>query len=186
MDVYSTSDLMAKSNKTKRYWLGLVTNVYAFFLVCQGIWTYINYLFIYPAIYFMIPGYDYKWIYTEMYFTQALVLITPIAGGLILMGVGYWLMFREGKAKKHWASIILLVYSAILLFQALWVLFGYAHFWNEIFSYASTNIFTNFPRFFLLLGAVIPPLIGALLFVAVGLYPLGAKTPESPKTVLVP
>ena len=91
---------MAKSNKTKRYWLGLVTTIYAFFLVCQGIWTYINYLFIYLAIYFMIPGYDYKWIYTEMYFTQALVLITPIAGGLILMGVGYWLMFREGNLRN--------------------------------------------------------------------------------------
>lgn len=162
--------LMAKEQRPKTFWLGSLTFVYSFFLVCQGIWTKSYYLFIYPAVYDIIPGYDYRWIYAMGYFTEALVLIVPIVGGLIVMGVGYWLMFREEKPKMRWASVTLLVYSIVLIFQTIWVLFGYPSFFKELGWYASTNIFTNSPRFFILLGAVIPPLLGSILFMVVGLY----------------
>lgn len=162
---------MIKRQRTKSFWLGLTIFVYSLFLFCQGIWSYTNYLYIYPSIYWMRPGLDYDSIYTMIYFTNALVLFTPILGGIILMVIGYWIMTKGEKSKNFWSSITVLIYSATLLFQTVWVLFGFPNFSLELCRYlTSTYIFINFPRFFILLGVVIPPLVGSILFMVIGLY----------------
>jgi hypothetical protein len=116
-------------------------------------------------------GLDYGRIYAMIYFTNALVLFTPILGGIILMVISYWIMTKWEKSKSFWSSLIVLIYSATLLFQTVWVLFGFPNFSSELYRYlTSTYIFINFPRFFILLVAVIPPLVGSILFMVMGLY----------------
>lgn len=104
------------------------------------------------------------------FFTKALVLVTPILGGWILMLVGLWIMEKGDKSKNVWSSRIILIYSCILLFQTIWVFFGYLKFAQEIYGFITTDIFVNFPRFFEVLGAVVPPLVGSILFMVIGLY----------------
>jgi hypothetical protein len=163
---------MIKVQRPKSYWLGLATFSYSIFLFCQGILSATYYLYIYPII-LNVFGFSPKelaWLYLMSDFTKALVLITPTLGGIILMLVGYWLMSKWQKLKVMWASAIVLFYSVILLIQTIWVLFGYPHFSSELNRYLTSNIFINYPRFFIVLGAVIPPLVGSILFMFIGLY----------------
>jgi MFS family permease len=159
-----------EKNRTKTFWLSSIIVFYSFFLFCQGIWSIIYYLSIYGYIDPMIiPSSEYGWITTMYSFTMALVLATPVLGGLILMVVGYWIMNRGEK--NLWSSVIVLIYSFVLLFQTVWVLFGFPNFSSELYRYiASMGIFTNFPIFFTLLGAVIPPLVGSMIFLVIGSY----------------
>ena len=180
----TSSDFMIKRQRTKSFWSGLGIFVYSLFLFCQGIWSYTNYLYIYPSIYWMRPGLDYGRTYTMIYFTNALVLATPILGGIILMVIGYWIMTEGDKSNSLWARVIVLIYSFVLFFQTMWVLFGFPNFSSELYRYlTSTYIFINFPRFFILLGAVIPPLVGSILFMFTCLYlmKVGVKKRVNPQ-----
>ncbi len=159
-------------DKPKTFWLGVVTFCYSFFLLCQGLWLMTYYLYIYPGIYDVIPGYDYRWIYTMIYFTEVLVLATPILGGLILMGLSYWIIIRGKKSKILWSGLIILIYSFILLFQTIWILFSFPNFYKELYWFATINnyVFINFTIFAEVLGAVVPPLVGSVIFIVIGSY----------------
>jgi uncharacterized membrane protein YesL len=100
---------------------------------------------------------------------QAVGAILPsLFGGIILL-IGLNLMAKKVTSRVFWSGLIVLSYSFILLLQTIWVLFIFPHFYSELYWYVTTNVFINFPRFFEVLGVVVPPLIGSIIFSVVGL-----------------
>ena len=96
-------------------------------------------------------------------------LAPSIAGGFIFMIVGLYIIAKRDKP-KIFVGLIILSYSFILILQTIWFLFIYPNFYPELIWYISTNIFINFPIFFRMLGAIIPPLAGSIIFILIGTY----------------
>lgn len=110
---------------------------------------------------------DYYPPYTGIF--QAVGAILPsLFGGIILL-IGLNLMAKKVTSRVFWSGLIVLSYSFILLLQTIWVLFIFPHFYSELYWCVTTNVFINFPRFFEVLGVVVPPLIGSIIFSVVGL-----------------
>ena len=84
------------------------------------------------------------------------------------MMVGVYIMAEKDKSKLI-AGLSVVVYSVILLLQTVWILFSSPHFYPQITYYLSTNIFLNYPFFFRMLGVIIPPLAGSIIFMSAGL-----------------
>jgi hypothetical protein len=158
---------MFRGEKTKIFWLGLVTFSYSFFLFCQGIWLSLYYTLIYPVLVPIPFPSDYNSPYTGI-FHEAGAILPSLFGGIILI-IGLNLMDKKVTSRGFWWGLIVLGYSFILLLQAIWVLFGFPYFYSQLYRYATTSVFINFPRFFTLLGVVIPPIIGLIIFSVVGL-----------------
>lgn len=83
---------MLKTVKPKSYWMGLVVYIYSFFLLLQGLWVLANYQYIYPEIYWVPSGYvpNYDWV-----FQMTGAIVPSIAGGLILMITGLYIMSKR-------------------------------------------------------------------------------------------
>jgi len=158
---------MFRGEKPKIFWLGLVTFGYSFFLFCQGIWLSLYYTLIYPVLVPIPFPSDYNPIYTGIFHAAGAILPSLFSGTLLIVGLN--LMDKKATARGSWLGIIVLGYSIILLLQAIWVLFGFPHFYSELYRYATTSVFINFPRFFAMLGVVVPPIIGSIVFTVVGL-----------------
>jgi hypothetical protein len=158
---------MFKGEKPKFFWLGLVTFGYSFFLFCQGIWLWVYYPFIYPTLVSVPFPADYHPPYTGIF--RAMGAILPSLFGWVILIIGLILITKKLTSRVFWLGLIASSYSFILLFQAVWVLFIFPHFYSELYRYATTNVFINFPRFFVILGVVIPPTIGSIVFSVVGL-----------------
>jgi hypothetical protein len=158
---------MFRGEKTKIFWLGLVTFGYSFFLFCQGIWLSLYYTHIYPVLVSIPFPADYNPPFTGI-FHAAGAILPSLFGGIILI-IGLNLMDKKVTSRGFWWGLIVLGYSFILLLQAIWALFIFPHFFSELYSYITTSVFINFPRFFTLLGVVIPPIIGSIIFSVVGL-----------------
>ncbi len=158
---------MFRGEKPKIFWLGLVTFGYSFFLFCQGIWLSLYYTLIYPVLVPIPFPADYNPAYAGI-FHAAGAILPSLFGGITLI-IGLHLMEKKVTSRGFWWGLIVLGYSFVLLLQTIWVLFGFPHFYSELFRYATTDVFINFPRFFALLGVVIPPIIGSIIFSVVGL-----------------
>ena len=158
---------MFRGEKPKIFWLGLVTFGYSFFLFCQGIWLLIYYPLIYPVMVTIPFPPDYYPPYTGIF--RAVGAILPSLFGGIILIIGLNLMAKKVTSRGFWLGLIVLSYSFILLLQTIWVLFIFPHFYSELYWYATTNVFINFPRFFDVLGVVVPPIIGSIIFSVVGL-----------------
>ena len=89
--------------------------------------------------------------------------------GLIFMVVGLYISAKRDKPRVF-VGLITLSYSLILILQTIWFLFIYPNFYPDLIWYISTNIFINFPIFFRMLGAVIPPVVGSIIFIITGSY----------------
>ena len=155
---------MAESNKPKSFWIGIIVFAYSAFLFLQGLWVYASYKFIFPGIYWVPAGYvpNNDWVF------QMIAGILPsVGGGIIFMLVGLYIKTRD-KVKRS-IGIAILCYSFILALPTIWLLFFFPNFYPQLIRYMSTNIFINYPFFFNMLGVVIPPAVGALLFMATGL-----------------
>jgi hypothetical protein len=158
---------MFRGEKPKIYWLGLITFGYSFFLLCQGIWLWVNYSFIYPVIvHYPFPP-DYHPPYTGI-FTAAGAILPSLFGGIILI-IGLNLKNKKVISRVFWSGLIVLGYSFILLLQTIWILIKFPLFYSELYRYATTNGFITFPRFLDLLGVVVPPIIGSIIFSVIGL-----------------
>ena len=158
---------MFRGEKPKIFWLGLVTFGYSFFLFCQGIWLLVYYPLIYPVLVPIPFPPDYHPPYTGI-FTAVGAILPSLFGGIILL-IGLNLMAKKATSRGFWLGLIVSSYSLILLLQTIWVLFIFPHFYSELHRYATTNVFINFPRFFAILGVVVPPIIGSIIFSVVGL-----------------
>ena len=161
-----SSDCMFKGAKTKIFWLGLILFAYSLFLFCQGVWLKIYYLYIYPGIYFVPSDYmpNSDWVF------QMIGAIGPsMVGGFVSMIMGLYLMSKKEKSSVFRVGLVVLGYSIILLLQSIWILFIFPKFYSELYRYVATNVFINFPRFFLLLGTVVPPILGSIIFLVVSL-----------------
>jgi hypothetical protein len=108
---------------------------------------------------------DYNPPYTGIF--QAAGAILPSLFGGITLIIGLNLMDKKVTSRGYWSGLIVLGYSFILLLQAIWV-FRFPLFYSELYRYATTNVFINFPRFFTVLGVVVPPIIGSIIFSVVG------------------
>jgi hypothetical protein len=158
---------MFRGEKPKSFWLGVVTFAYSLFLFCQGIWLWVYYPFIYPTMVSVPFPADYNPPYTGI--LRAMWAILPSLFGWVILFIGLILMAKKVTSRVFWLGLIASSYSFILLFQAVWVLFIFPHFYSELNRYATTNVFINFPRFFVILCVVIPPIIGSIIFSVVGL-----------------
>ena len=158
---------MFRGEKPKIFWLGLVTFGYSFFLFCQGIWLSLYYTLIYPVLVPIPFPSNYDPIYTGI-FHAAGAILPSLLGGIFLI-IGLNLMDKKVTSRGFRWGLIVLGYSFILLLQTIWVLFGFPHFYSELFRYATTSVFINFHRFFAVLGVVVPPIIGLIIFTVVGL-----------------
>jgi hypothetical protein len=94
----------------------------------------------------------------------------PLVGGIILTIMGLYIMFKKDKSRLLLSGSLALAYSFILLAQTLWCLFIYPPFHSELSRYVTTDVFINFPRFFLILAAIVPPLAGSALYMVSGSY----------------
>jgi hypothetical protein len=156
---------MIKSYKPKNFWFGLTIFGYSLFLFCQGIWMSIYYQYIFPEMYWIPPGYvpNYSWIFEKIG-----VLVPSIVGGFIFMIVGLYIISKRDKPKVF-VGITILSYSFILILQTIWFLFIFPNFYPQLIWYVSTNIFVNYPIFFRMIGAIIPPIVGSIIFMVIGL-----------------
>jgi predicted membrane protein len=93
-------------------------------------------------------------------------VVPSIVAGPILMILGFRILDKT-KQKLFWSGIAVFGYSFILLLQAIWATH---HFYKELNWLVTTNIFINYPRFFLIAGVIITPLVGSILFIVIGLY----------------
>jgi hypothetical protein len=157
---------MFRAEKPKIFWLGLVTFGYSFFLFCQGIWLSLYYTLIYPVLVPIPFPSDYNPPYTGIFHAAGAILPSLSSGIIIIIGLN--LMDKKATARGYWLGLIVLGYSIILLLQAIWVLIGFPHFYSELYRYATTDVFRNFPRFFAVLGVVVPPILGSIIFSVVG------------------
>jgi hypothetical protein len=96
-------------------------------------------------------------------------LVPSIAGGIIFMIVGLYVIAKRDKP-KIFVGLTTLSYSFILILQTIWLLFIFPNFYPQLIWYVSTNIFTNYPTFFRMLGVIIPPIVGCIIFMAIGLF----------------
>ena len=114
-------------------------------------------------------------------FQMIAAILPSVGGGIIFMLVGLYIKNRD-KVKSS-VGLIILCYSFILGLQTIWLLFFFPNFYPQLIRYISTNIFINYPFFFNMLGVVIPPAVGAILFMATGLgtikNSIKVKQPES-------
>jgi hypothetical protein len=154
---------MANIGKTKNFWLGWVIFAYSFILFLQGIWVLNNYQFIYPTVLDpFVSAPNHNWV------LQMIGAIAPSTiGGILFMIIG--LHIKNNKHNPR-ASINLSVlgYSLILLIQALWLLFIFPNFYQEVTRYLSNGIFMDYTRFFRILAVTIPPLVGFAIFMTTG------------------
>jgi hypothetical protein len=158
---------MVRGEKPMIFWLGLVTFGYSFFLFCQGIWLSFYYTLIYPVLVSIPFPADYNPPFTGIFHAAGAILPSLFGGTILIIGLN--LMDKKMTSRGSWWGLIVLGYSFILLLQVIWVLFIFPHFFSELYWYATTSAFINFPRFFTLLGVVIPPIIGSIIFSVVGL-----------------
>jgi hypothetical protein len=157
---------MSTTQKPKISWIGLVVFVYSVFLLLQGIWVWANYVYLYPVLLRLLPGYvpNNNWVF------QMIGAIAPsVIGGIIFMTVGWCFLTRRHKPRPA-ICLSVLCFSIILLVQSIWILYIFPNYHNELLWYLSTSIFTNFPRFFLMLGVLIPPIVGFVVFLFTGLF----------------
>jgi hypothetical protein len=83
--------------------------------------------------------------------------------------IGFRLMVDKQRSKTLGGGLFFFAFSIALLVQNIWALFGFAHFYRELSWYAANGVFVNYPRFFALLGAVLPTITGFFLFCLIGL-----------------
>jgi hypothetical protein len=116
-------------------------------------------------MYWMPSGYvpNYSWIFEKIG-----VMVPSIAGGFIFMIVGLYIIAKRSKPKVF-VGLTILSYSFILVLQTSWLLFIFPNFYPQLIWYVSTNIFVNYPIFFRMLGVIIPPIVGSIIFMAIGL-----------------
>ena len=156
---------MSKEERTAKYWVGPIVFVYSLLLFCEGLWLWGNYNSIIGVLLnTFVPNYQLS---RTLYFLEMLWAVVPsIVAGPILMMLGFRIMGKT-KQKLFWSGIAVFGYSFILLLQTIWATY---HFYKELNWLVTTNIFINYPRFFLIVGVIIPLLVGSILFIVIGLY----------------
>jgi hypothetical protein len=156
---------MPKKEKATKYWVGAIVFVYSLFLFCESLWLWGNYIFIIGVLLdSSVP--NYQFILTLYYLEKLWAVVPSIVAGPILMMLGYRILGKT-KQKLSWSGLAIFGYSFILLLQAIWATH---HFYKELNWLVTTNIFINYPRFFQIVGVIVSPLVGSILFMVIGLY----------------
>jgi hypothetical protein len=157
--------IMLEEKKSKNSLVGWIIFGYSFFLFCQGIWMFLYYEYIFPQMYWVPPGYvpNYNWVFEKIG-----ALAPSIVGGILFMIVGLYIIAKRDKLNAF-VGLTILSYSFILVLQTIWLLFIFPNFYPQLIWYVSTNIFINYPIFFRILGVIVPPIAGTIIFMAIGL-----------------
>jgi len=80
------------------------------------------------------------------------------------------IMFKGEKTTTFWIGLIVVGYSVFQFCQAIWQTIYYYYIYPEILGISVDASALNFTRSFATLAVAVPPIIGGVIFLIIGLY----------------